>query len=83
MQATIKQFSNGEWRTAYQITTDPLAVTDSEGKLLNQDQLTEWAENQAPAIFEGKRHTPLSNPESWLRGLHARKYTYLSVQISE
>lgn len=82
MKATIKNFSNGEWKTAYTITTNPFSVTDSEGALLNPAELAVWAENQAPSIFEGKRHTPLSDPEGWLRGLQARKYTYLSVELS-
>lgn len=83
MQATIKHFTNGEWKTAFSIATEPLTVTDADGQALTAEELQVWAENQTPAIYEGKRHTPLTDVESWLRGLQARRYTYMSVELSE
>lgn len=82
MKAKIKYFDS-EWKVSSTITTDPLTVTDSEGNLLNDEELAVWAEAQAPAIYQGKRWTPLDDADKWLRGLQARHYTYMRIEIVE
>lgn len=82
MKATIKTF-NKEWKTSYVVETNPLTVTDGNGHVLDESELALWVKGQDPVLFEGKRHTPETDVDSWLRGLSARKYTYLRVDIDE
>lgn len=83
MQAKINHFNDGEWKTAFSITTEPLTVTDADGQALNSEELSVWVENQVPVLYEGQRVTAATDIESWLRGLRARQYTYMSVELSE
>lgn len=66
MKATIKTWNDNEWQDAYTITTDPVSVTDSEGNLLNDDELAEWLETQRVVPVDGERVTAKDNLEKWL-----------------